>query len=109
MQPGTSDVSLSAWNVFLDETEADLNASEEAVRSGSDSLVPEWLPPADLGTMPVELRERVSSLMGRIDLLSTFVKYQLAALEADIEHVHRKGQQKGTHSKATALFLDASA
>lgn len=87
--------------------EDDLNAHEEAVRSGSSTVVPAWEPPTDLGPLPPHLRDRASHLAERIGVLSTFVKYQLAALDADREHLKRH-EGKGTHNKAIALFLDAS-
>lgn len=101
-------MSLAAWEEFLSEMERDLDASEEAVRSGSSTLVPGWEPPPDLGSLPTQMEERVRGLIGRIGLLATFVKYQLSALDADMEHAQRQEQQKGTHNRAVALFLDAS-
>ncbi|MDO5698879.1 MAG: hypothetical protein Q4G51_13000 [Dermatophilus congolensis] len=101
-------MSLAAWEAFLTEAENDLDASEEAVRSGSTTTVPEWEAPTDLGDMPPALAGRVKNLIERIGVLATFVKYQLTAIDADIEHVHKQEQQKGTHNRAVALFLDAS-
>lgn len=98
----------STWEAFLGELEDDLDASEEAVRNGSATVVPEWEAPDGLGTLPRELEERARTLVTRIGVLTTFVKYQLAALDADIEHTQRQEQQKGTHNRAVALFLDAS-
>lgn len=100
-------MSAAAWESFLTELERDLDAGEEAVRNGSVSLVPEWEPPEDLGPLPPGLEERARSLVSRIGLLTTFVKYQLAALESDIEHA-RRVEVKGGHNRALALFLDAS-
>ena len=98
----------TGWESFLTEMENDLDASEEAVRSGSTSPVPEWEPPSDLGPLPSALEDRAKSLAKRIGVLATFVKYQLSALDADMEHTQRQEQQKGTHNRAVALFLDAS-
>ena len=101
-------MSVVAWEKLLTDLENDLDAAEESVRSGSTTEVPAWEPPADLGELPEQLGDRVSNLISRIGVLTTFVKYQLAALDADIEHVHKQEQQKGTHNRAVALFLDAS-
>lgn len=104
----STDMSVAAWDLFLTEAERDLDASEEAVRTGSTTVVPDWASPSELGSLPREYEQRVRNLIERIGVLTTFVKYQLAAVDADIEHVHRREQQKGTHNRAVALFLDAS-
>lgn len=99
---------MAGWEAFLTATENDLDASEEAVRSASTTVVPRWEPPSDLGPLPPHLEPRTRALVGRIGVLTTFVKYQLSAIDADLQHAHRQEQQKGTNNHAIALFLDAS-
>lgn len=99
---------IVAWESLIAELEDQLDRHEEQVRSGEIVAVAAWETPAELGPLPVQFADRASHLARRTDLLATFVKYQLSALEADLEHVHRQEQQKGTPNRAVALFLDAS-
>lgn len=99
--------SVAAWEAALTAMEDELNEHEAAVRNGSTTMVPEWTPPEDLGPLPPQLADRALHLQGRVSVLTTFVKYQLQALDADIEHTHRQ-EGKGTANRAIALFLDAS-
>lgn len=97
----------AAWDAALTQMENELNAHEAAVRNGDTNPVPEWAPPAGLGPMPPAVADRAHHLIERINLLTTFVKYQLQAIDADREHLERS-EGKGTTNKAIALFLDAS-
>ncbi|WP_040159339.1 hypothetical protein [Mobilicoccus massiliensis] len=100
-------MSLAAWEQALTQIEDELDAHEEAVRSGTATVVPQWEPPTDLGPLPAPLADRVTHLTSRIQLLSTFVQYQLAATESDLAHLERQnGRPKS--SSAISLYLDSS-
>jgi len=87
--------------------EDELDAHEESVRLGTAGVVPTWEPPADLGPLPADLGDRVTHLISRIRLLSTFVQYQMTAAEKDLEHLERQHGRSGTAS-AVSLYLDSS-
>lgn len=101
-------MSLAKWEQALTTMEDELDVHEAQVRSGNAALVPAWEPPPDLGDLPPQLAERVMNLVRRIGLLSTFVQFQLAAAENDLQHLTRRAEGKGTANRAVALFLDAS-
>lgn len=99
---------LAAWEAALTQMEDELNAHEEQVRLGEPTLTPAWEPPTDLGPLPAQLADRVSHLVSRIGLLSTFVQYQMQAAESDLKHTQQQSAAKGSVNKGIALFLDAS-
>lgn len=101
-------MSVVAWEDALGAMEDELDVHEEQVRHGTPSMVPAWEPPAELGPLPPELAERVSVLVRRIGLLSTFVQFQLVAAENDLKHLTHQAEGKGSANRAVALFLDAS-
>ncbi|MBO3215636.1 hypothetical protein, partial [Dermatophilus congolensis] len=94
----------AAWEAALTQMEDELNAHEADVRNGSTIPVAPWEPPENLGDLPPELADRAHHLIERINLLSTFVKYQLQALDADREHARRQ-EHKSTLNHAVAVFL----
>lgn len=101
-------MSVAAWDTALTQMEDELDVHEEQVRLGETRLVPEWEPPEELGPLPAECAERVMHLVKRIGLLSTFVQFQLAAVDGDLKHLQGNSPQKGSTNRAVALFLDAS-
>lgn len=101
-------MAASTWEAALSQMEDELNAHEEAVRLGKVESVPAWEPPDDLGPLPLELAERVTHLVRRIGLLTTFVQFQLVAIDGDRRHAATHHAQKGSANRAVALFLDAS-
>lgn len=103
----TGVTTLAAWEAALTQMEDELDAHEEQVRLGEVSNVPVWEPPDELGPLPAQLGDRVTHLVQRITLLTTFVQYQLAATESDMAHLAQQGQ-KSSGNKAIAMFLDSS-
>ncbi len=100
-------MSRARWEAALTTMEDDLDTNEESVRLGEPALVPAWAPPADLGPLPPQLADRVSHLVRRIGLLSTFVQFQLLATQGDLAHLATH-PEKTSGNRAVALFLDAS-
>lgn len=100
-------MSRAAWEAALTQMEDELDAHEEAVRLGDAGVVPAWEPPTDLGPLPPELGDRVTHLINRIELLSTFVQYAMRSAENDLAHLERQHGRSGTAS-AVALYLDSS-
>lgn len=98
----------SAWEQALTHMEDELDDHEERVRLGEPTLVPAWEPPNDLGPLPPRLAERVSNLVRRIGLLSTFVQFQLTAAEDDLTHLVQHPAGPASGNKAIAMYLDAS-
>lgn len=95
-------MSLGAWGAALTRMEDELDAQEEALRTGNLAVVPAFEPPADLGDLPPELADRVSQLIKRTGLLATFVQYELVATDADLRYERRETK----HAGAQALYLD---
>ena len=99
----------ATWDAVLTSIENDLDAHEEAVRLGSIGAIPRWDPPEGLGPMPVDQVERAHALVQRIDLLSTFVQYQMTALDNDRKHVAMQVQRHSQGlDQAVSLYLNAS-
>ncbi len=97
-------MTATSWAELIESLEDELNRHEAALRTGELTPVPEFSPPADCGPMPEALRQRVTDLISRIQLLSTFVQFQLAATEGDLRHL----QRTSSPNSAVALFLDSS-
>lgn len=98
----------AAWEAALTRIEDELDAHEESVRLGDANPVPEWEPPTDLGALPPDLGDRVTHLISRIQLLRTFVQYQLVAVEKDLDHLERQ-KARPAGSGAVSLYHDSSA
>jgi len=101
-----TNVGQSEWHQFLTDMENELDAHEEAVRLGETGIVPAWQEPTDLGPLPLALHPRVTHLISRIGLLSTFVQYAMNAAENDLAHLERQSH-RGT-AAAVSLYLDSS-
>lgn len=101
-------MTLVGWEQALTAMEDELDEHEAQVRNGHATMVPAWEAPEDLGPLPPQLADRVTNLVRRIGLLSTFVQFQLVAAESDLQHLAHRAESKGTHNRAVALFLDAS-
>lgn len=100
---------ITAWETALTQMEDELDEHEEQVRRGEPTTVPAWDPPSDLGPLPPQLAERVTNLVRRIGLLTTFVQFQLTATESDLKHLTQQhAGQRTSGNKAIAMFLDAS-
>lgn len=100
---------MTAWENALTAMEDELDTQEEAVRSGSTTVVPTFEPPTDLGPLPAALADRATHLVQRIRLLTTFVEHQLTATENDLKHLERQ-QAKGARRSdpGISLYLDSS-
>lgn len=96
---------LADWEDLLAEMEAELDHHERALRCGELGLVPAFDEPDHLGPLPEELADRVAHLLSRLQLLQTFVQYQLVAAESDLAHASRTQSFGST----LALYLDATA
>ncbi|WP_116115118.1 hypothetical protein [Austwickia chelonae] len=95
-------MSRQAWESALKAMEDDLDAQEEALRTGNVTEVPAFIEPGDLGELPTDLAGRVTNLIQRTGLLATFVQYQLVATDADLRFERRETK----HAGAQALYLD---
>lgn len=95
-------MSTAAWDAALTRMEDDLDAQEEALRTGNVTDVAEFVAPEGLGPMPQQYAERVTSLIRRTALLVTFVQYELVATDADLRFERREVK----HAGAQALYLD---
>lgn len=100
-------MSRDAWEAALTKMEDELDLHEESVRLGNSGVVPPWEPPTDLGPLPPELGDRVTHLVGRVKLLSTFVEYAMKSAENDLAHLERQHGRSGT-TAAVSLYLDSS-
>ena len=94
-------MSFTGWEAALTRMEDELDAQEKALRTGDLTDVPSFEPPADLGSLPPQLADRVTHLIQRTNLLATFVQYQLVATDADLRF-----EKQPKHAGAQALYLD---
>ncbi len=95
-------MSLSAWEAALTAMEDDLDAQEQALRTGNVVEVTPFAAPDGIGPVPAQLADRVAQLVRRTALLATFVQYQLVATDADLRFERREVK----HAGAQALYLD---
>ena len=79
------------WQHVLSELEGDVQAAEDTLARGRAEEIAawgrraeDWAPPADLGTIPDDLRERAARLL----------QHQLAVAEALIERITRSQRQR---------------
>ncbi len=95
-------MSTAAWDEVLTRLEGELDAQEEALRTGQLTEVAAFEDPQGLGPLPAALVDRVANLVRRTALLATFVQYQMVATDADLRFERREIK----HSGAQALYLD---
>ncbi|GAB79462.1 hypothetical protein SAMN05421595_0225 [Austwickia chelonae] len=95
-------MTIAAWEAALTRMEDELDAQEEALRTGQLTEVAAFEPPDSLGPLPAQLADRVNTLIQRTGLLATFVQYQLVATDADLRYERRETK----HAGAQALYLD---
>jgi hypothetical protein len=79
------------WHQVLSELEDDVATAEETLARGRAEEIAawgrrteDWVPPADLGTIPTDLRERAARLL----------QHQLAVAEALIERITQSQRQR---------------
>ena len=95
-------MSSAAWEAALTAMEDDLDAQEQALRTGNITEVTAFAAPEGIGPIPPHLADRVATLVRRTALLATFVQYQLVATDADLRFERREVK----HAGAQALYLD---
>jgi hypothetical protein len=79
------------WHQVLSELEDDVATAEETLARGRAEEIAawgrrteDWVPPADLGTIPTDLRARAARLL----------QHQLAVAEALIERITQSQRQR---------------
>lgn len=92
------------WEAAIRDMEDELNLHEAALREGTVQVIPAFVPPEELGEVPPSLRNRAVQLSERVQLLATFVRYQLVAVDGDLRHL----KDRDARPPGVSLYLDNS-
>ncbi|SNS71422.1 hypothetical protein SAMN06893096_10717 [Geodermatophilus pulveris] len=109
--PGNGDPARE-WATVLDELEGEVLAAEAVLRADRDDEIAawggraeDWIPPATLGPVPADLRERAAHLL----------QHQLAVAEELAERIIRSRRQRDVAARMSygptrpvASFVDRS-
>ena len=94
--PGTGTPAPTPWSDALDEIVASLDALERAAEQGElPADPPTWEPPAGLGPLPEELKERAASVLSALQSAIHRAATQRKVLGRELDDLERR-RQAGT-------------
>jgi hypothetical protein len=82
--------SSTGWIATLEQLEADIERFEAELEAGEVVESAAWVPPSALGPLPVELRQRATSLSWRMTAVEQRARDRRDSLQQELDDLGRR-------------------